>query len=145
MGGVVAIPLNTSYVASKFAMNGFSDSLRMELLDTGVSVSVICPYWVVSRFHENYMDREGKPKGPSGRAVYTPRTMSSDRCARIVLEAARKRRREVLLGPGKWGALARLIAPRAADRVVISAVLEPVGRRLRGREQGTLPPPRDGG
>ena len=55
MGGVVAIPLNTSYVASKFAVNGFSDSLRMELLDTDVSISVICPYWVVSKFHENYM------------------------------------------------------------------------------------------
>ncbi len=44
---------------------------RMEPLDTGVSVSVICPYWVVSRFHENYMDENGIPKRPSGKAIYT--------------------------------------------------------------------------
>jgi len=50
---------------------GFSDSLRMELASTGVSVTVICPYWVVTEFHERFMDREGKPRGPGGRAIYT--------------------------------------------------------------------------
>ena len=43
LGGLLAIPFNTSYVASKFAVVGFSDSLRMELKAAGVSVTVICP------------------------------------------------------------------------------------------------------
>jgi short-subunit dehydrogenase len=130
MGGVVAVPLNTSYVASKFAMNGFSDSLRMELLETGVSVTVICPYWVVSKFHENFMDRTGTPKGVSGRAVYTDSMMSADKCAQIVINAARMRRREVLLGPGKIGALMRLLAPRMTERFTINKVLKPISTRL---------------
>lgn len=135
MGGVVAIPLNTSYVASKFAMNGFSDSLRMELLETGVSVTVICPYWVVSRFHENYMDKNGTPKGAAGRAVYTEKMMSSEKCAQIIVEAARRRRREMMLGPGKMGALLRLIAPRTLERIIINKVLRPVEKRLRSKEE----------
>jgi short-subunit dehydrogenase len=52
LGGKLAIPYNTSYIASKFAVTGFSDSLRMELGNRGVSVTVIFPYWVVTEFHE---------------------------------------------------------------------------------------------
>jgi short-subunit dehydrogenase len=134
MAGVVAVPLNTSYVASKFAMNGFSDSLRMELLHTGVAVTVICPYWVVSRFHENYMDKNGTPKGEAGRAVYTERTMSSERCAEIIIEAARCRKREVMLGPGRISALLRLIAPRTTESIIINRVLKPISERARAAE-----------
>ena len=135
MGGVIAVPLNTSYVASKFAINGFSDSLRMELLDAGVSVTVICPYWVVSRFHENYMDKNGTPKGQAGRAVYTERMMSSDRCAEIIIEAARRRKREIMLGPGKIGALLKLIAPITTERFTINRVLRPIEKRIRAEEE----------
>ncbi len=131
MAGVTAVPLNTSYVASKFAMNGFSDSLRMELIQSGVSVTVICPYWVVTKFHENYMDKDGTPKGQTGRAVYTATMMSSDRCARIIIEAARCRKREIMLGPGKIAAVLRLIAPASTDRFTISRVLRPIEERIR--------------
>jgi short-subunit dehydrogenase len=133
MGGVVAVPFNTSYVASKFAMNGFSDSLRMELLHTRVSVTVVCPYWVVSKFHENYMDKNGTPKGEAGRAVYTERTMSSERCAKIIIEAARCRKREIMLGAGKLAALLKLIAPRTTEYIVINKVLRPIGERINAK------------
>ncbi len=39
-------------VASKFAVNGLSDALRMELRPAGVNVTVVCPYWVVTDFHK---------------------------------------------------------------------------------------------
>ena len=51
MGGKSALPYNTPYIASKYAMHGFYDSLRMELKQHRVSVTVICPWWVVSEFH----------------------------------------------------------------------------------------------
>jgi short-subunit dehydrogenase len=136
MAGLIAIPLNTSYVASKFAMNGFSDSLRMELGKTGVSVTVICPYWVVSEFHENYLDKYGKRKGRSGRAIYTRKMMSADQCARIVIEAACKRKREVLLGPGRLAALMKVAAPGWVDRITIRAVLRPLERRMNKGKKG---------
>ncbi len=123
MGGVLAIPYNTSYVASKFAVNGFSDSLRMELIQAGVSVTVICPSWVVTEFHERYLDKDGKPKGPAGRAIYTEKMMTADQCAQIVLKAARLRKREILLGPGRMAALLRLIVPNLVDKITINALL----------------------
>jgi short-subunit dehydrogenase len=54
LGGMLAIPFNTSYIASKFAVIGFSDSLRIEVKKAGVSVTVICSSLVVSEFHERF-------------------------------------------------------------------------------------------
>jgi short-subunit dehydrogenase len=130
LGGMLAIPFNTSYVASKFAMIGFSDSLRMELTQAGVSVTVICPYWVVTEFHERYLDKDGRPKGPSGRAIYTEKMMTADQCARIVLRAARRRKRQVVMWPGTPGIWLKLISPDLMDRLAISKVLRPAVKRL---------------
>ena len=88
LGGKMALPFNTSYCASKYAVHGFSDSLRMELAPAGVSVTVVCPYWVVTEFHEHFMNKDGQQKGPAGRAIYTKRMMTAERCAAIVLRAA---------------------------------------------------------
>jgi short-subunit dehydrogenase len=129
LGGMLAIPYNTSYVASKSAMIGFSDSLRMELAGAGVSVTVICPYWVVTEFHERYMDKDGQPKGPSGRAIYTEKTMSADQCAAIILKAARRRKRQVVMRPGALALWLKLIAPGLMDRLVISKFLGPAVER----------------
>lgn len=129
LGGMLAIPFNTSYIASKFAMIGFSDSLRMEVEQAGVSVTVICPSLVVTEFHERYLDKNGRPKGPSGRAIYTERTMTADRCAQIVLRAARRRKRQVVMRPGPLALWLKLIAPGLVDRLTISRFLRPAVKR----------------
>jgi short-subunit dehydrogenase len=131
LGGKLAIPYNSCYVASKFALGGLSDSLRLELAEAGVTVTVICPYWVRTEFHEHYLDRDGKPKGPAGRRLYTKRTMTADRCAQITLEAARRRRREVLMGPGQVGVWLQALAPRLGDRVIGASFLRSIRRRSR--------------
>jgi len=100
LGGKSPLPGNTSYCSSKFALHGFFDSLRMELKHCGVSVTMICPWWVMTEFHEAMLNKDGVPRGVRGRAIYTKRTMTADRCAEITLHAAAKRRREVLMGPG---------------------------------------------
>jgi short-subunit dehydrogenase len=135
LGGILAIPFNTSYVASKFAMIGFSDSLRMEVEQAGVSVTVICPSWVVTEFHERYLDRNGHPKGPSGRAIYTEKTMTADQCAQIVLRAARQRKRQVVMRPGSLALWLKLIAPGLADRLIISALRTTAKRTSSGTHE----------
>jgi short-subunit dehydrogenase len=132
LGGVLAVPYNTSYVASKFAVNGFSDSLRMELKKTGVSVTTICPYWVVTEFHERFLDKDGQPKGSSGRAIYTEKTMTADECAQIILKAARRRKRQVLMRPGSLSLWLKLLAPGLADRLIISTLRTTVKRTSSG-------------
>jgi len=130
LGGKLAVPFNTSYCASKFAMLGFSDALRMELAEAGVSVTVVCPYWVITEFHERFLNKDGQPAGPQGRAVYTKNMMTADQCAQVVLRAARRRQREVVMAPGPLAVWLKLIAPGLLDRLTVAAFLGPARRRV---------------
>jgi len=136
LGGKMPIPGNTSYNASKFGLHGFYDSLRMELHDSGVSITVVCPYWVVTEFHERQLNSRGEARGPLGRAIYTQRMMTADRCAQIALRAAERRRREVLMPPGLLASWIRLIAPGLLDRLTIKLFLEPALRRVQAARGG---------
>ncbi len=51
--GLVAMPLRGAYVASKFALEGLTDTLRLELRGTGIHVVLIEPGPISSRFREN--------------------------------------------------------------------------------------------
>jgi short-subunit dehydrogenase len=128
LGGKAPLPYNSPYIASKFAMHGFFDSLRMELKRHGVSVTIICHYWVVTGFHAAQLDKDGVPKGPSGRAIYSKNMMTAARCAKIVLRAAYRRQREVLMGPGPMIAWLKLLAPGLLDRIVIDFLKATVRR-----------------
>jgi len=131
VGGKSAIPYNTPYCASKYALHGFYDALRMELYQKRVSVTLICPYWVVTEFHEAQMNKHGVPRGARGRAIYTNKMMTADRCAEITLGAAHKRRRELLMGPGVLAVWLKLLAPGFLDWFSVKMFLEPVIRRAK--------------
>jgi short-subunit dehydrogenase len=131
LGGKAPLPYNSQYVASKFAMHGFFDSLRMELAGHGVSVTIICPSWVVTGFHEAQLNKDGIPKGPQGRAIYSKKMMTAERCAEITLQAANKRRREVLMGPGVLAVLIRTLAPGLLDKLTVKIFLEPAIKRAK--------------
>lgn len=51
--GLVALPFRGAYVCSKFALEGLTDTLRLELAGTGIAVSLIEPGPISSRFREN--------------------------------------------------------------------------------------------
>jgi short-subunit dehydrogenase len=131
LGGKAAIPYNTPYIASKYAMHGFYDALRMELMQHGVSVTVICPSWVRTEFHEVQMDKDGIPKGARGRALYSKNTMTAERCAGIALQAAYRRQREVLMGPGLLAAWLKLLAPGFLDWFAVKVFLGAAIRRAK--------------
>jgi len=129
LGGKLAIPYNTSYIASKFAVTGFSDSLRMELRNEGVSVTVIYPYWVVTEFHERMLVKDGHARGPGGRAIYTEKMMTAEQCAKIILKAANGRKREVVMRPGMIASWLKLIAPGLMDKIIIERFFKPMVER----------------
>jgi short-subunit dehydrogenase len=131
LGGKSAIPYNTPYCASKYALHGFFDSLRMELVQHGVSCSVICPWWVITEFHESQLNKDGLPRGQRGRAIYSKNMMTADQCAAITLAAAYKRRREVLMGPGILAVLLKTIAPGFLDWLTFKIFLEPAIKRAK--------------
>ena len=142
LGGITAIPYNTPYCASKYGMHGFYDALSMELYQHSVGITLICPWWVATEFHTAQLNKDGVPRGAArGQDMYTSKTMSAERCAEITLQAAYKRRREVLMGPGALAVWLKVFAPRFLDWLVIKLFLEPVIRRARAAQvkskQGT--------
>jgi len=91
-----AIPLQGAYSASKQAVKGFTDALRMELEEEGapISVTLIKPSAVDTpyfRHAKNYMDVEPKPPAP----VYAPEVV-----ANAILRAAEHPIRDITIGGG---------------------------------------------
>ena len=112
---LTGVPTRSGYAASKHAMRGFFDSLRIELMGSGVDVTMIYPGFVDTGIRENATGPDGKP------ILHTPvklDMMSVEECARIILAAIGARRREVVMtARGKMGAWLKLIAPAVVDRM----------------------------
>jgi short-subunit dehydrogenase len=105
------------YGASKHAMTEFFSSLRNELSDTGVSVTIIFPNWVSTGITSRAIRADGTQKGVV--SVHETGAMSADKCAKIILEAAASRKREVVMTfEGKIGSWLRLIAPKLVDSIL---------------------------
>jgi short-subunit dehydrogenase len=105
----------------------------MELYQSSVSCTVICPSWVATEFHESQLNKVGEPRGSRGRAYYNKKTMTSDQCAEIVLNAAEKRRREVLMGSGALAVWLKVIAPGFLDWFAVKVFLEAAIRRAKAK------------
>jgi short-subunit dehydrogenase len=109
------------YAASKHALAGFFDSLRIELRDSGVSVTVAYPGFVATEIRERALGHDGRPLGRS--TVREEEVMAADVCARLILGAAAARRREVVMTfRGKVGLWLKLIAPGLVDRIAHRAI-----------------------
>lgn len=135
LGGKAALPYNSAYISSKFALHGFYDALRMEINQHGVSVTIVCPSWVRTEFHQSQLDKDGNPVGDSGKLVYSEKTMTADQCAVIVLEAAFKKKREVMMAPGKLVEWIKLISPSLLDWITINLFLGPVVKKVNSQKE----------
>ncbi len=119
--GKAGVPTRSAYAASKHAMAGFFDTLRIELMGTGVSVTIAYPDFVATEIRERAFGADGKPLGAS--PIRESRVMTADACARLILEAAASRKREVVMGArGRLGVWLKLIAPGLVDRIALNAI-----------------------
>jgi len=119
--GKTGVPTRSGYAASKHAMNGFFDTLRIELAGSGVSVTVACPDFVATEIRERAYGADGKPLGTS--PVHEGRVMTAETCARLILDGAAARKRELILsGRGKLGLWLKLVAPGLVDRIARKAI-----------------------
>jgi short-subunit dehydrogenase len=123
--GKTGVPTRTGYAASKHAMQGFFDSLRIELLGTGVDVLVASPGFVRTGIRERVLGPDGKPRGASPRDEGGRATMSLEQCTRILVRAIDRRRRDVVMpGAARAGMWVKLVAPSVVDRMALRAVRE---------------------
>jgi len=121
LAGLVGVPTRTGYAASKHAMIGFFDSLRIELAGSGVSVTVVAPDFVRSEIHRRAIGPDGRPLGVS--PMQEASIMSADECASIILRAALQRRRLVITSlRGRAMRWLKLLAPALVDRLAARAI-----------------------
>jgi NAD(P)-dependent dehydrogenase (short-subunit alcohol dehydrogenase family) len=116
IAGLHGVPTRTGYSASKFALMGFCEALRIELATTGVSVTVVAPGFIDTGIQFRALGPDGRPIGEA--AIARPQGMSSMRAAQAIVRAAHARRRELWLTPeSKVIGTLRRISPRLVDFV----------------------------
>jgi short-subunit dehydrogenase len=121
LAGLTGVPERSGYAASKHAMIGFFDSLRIELAGSGVDVSVIAPDFVVSEIHKRAIGPDGEPLGES--PMMQSRIMTAEDCAARIVRAIGKRKRLVLMSArGRLGRWLKLLAPAVIDRIAAKAI-----------------------
>jgi len=104
-------------------MVGFLDTLRIELEEDGISVTMIYPDFVATESHKKAFGVDGNPIGKS--PLREREVMSAERCAQLIIQAAATRKRELIMTwRGKVGLWVKLIAPGWVDRVAKKAILE---------------------
>lgn len=119
--GKTGVPTRSGYVASKHAMQGFFDTLRIELLSTGVDVLVVSPGFVATDIRQRALAGDGTPLGKSPRDE-SKGTMTVEDCVRLIVKAMERRQREeVMTLKGKLIPWAKLIVPGWVDRLAARA------------------------
>ena len=117
VAGKIGVPRRSAYAATKHAMIGFFDSLRLELRSEGVGVTIVSPGYVRTGIGRRALGADGKPLGDASADRHE---MSAEQCASIILKAAAKRQAEVVMTWQARAAMwAKLIAPRWFDRMVL--------------------------
>jgi short-subunit dehydrogenase len=120
VGGLVGVPTRSGYAASKHAMQGFFDSLRIELMGTGVDVLVVSPGPVATGMHGRAAVASAPVNTANERGA-----MPTDACARLIAQAMEQRRHDLVTVPAvRLALVAKQLAPRLVDRVI--------ARRARG-------------
>lgn len=94
--GKIGTPLRSGYSAAKHALHGFFESLRAEVHDRGVRVTLVCPGFIRTEVSIHALTADGSEQGSMDRAQ--ERGMSPEACARRIVRAVEAGRAEVLVG-----------------------------------------------
>jgi short-subunit dehydrogenase len=114
------VPTRAAYAASKHAVHGFFDSLRIELHGTGVTVTMVAPGFVKTNIRKHALGADGQPiEADQARAD----AMSVEECCRRTIKAIARRDREVVMRSNwKLSAILKVLAPQLIDDVARKAV-----------------------
>ncbi|MFA6770025.1 MAG: SDR family oxidoreductase [Bacteroidales bacterium] len=134
--GVVSIaafkglPARTGYSASKFAVYGFLDTLRVEHLKDNLHVMIFAPGFTASNIREQALVADGSKQGDTPRDE--GKMMSAQKCALHLLKGIKKRKAQVVLTPiGNLLVILNKFFPRLADRLEYNFMAKEPGSPLK--------------
>jgi short-subunit dehydrogenase len=117
IAGYRGLPGRSGYSASKFAVNGWLEAVRTELLGTGVNVMWVAPGFTRSNIRNAALNSKGYAQGES--PLNERDLMSSQDCAKHIIRAIEKKKRTIVLSfSGKQTLFMNKFFPGLTDRLV---------------------------
>jgi len=115
VAGFHGLPGRTGYSASKFAMHGFLETVRIENLNKGLHVMIIAPGFTATEIRKHALNADGSEQGKS--PLNEGSLSTPEHVAKWVLKGIRKKKRNKILPLiGKLTALFQRIIPEFVDR-----------------------------
>jgi len=117
IAGYRGLPGRSGYSASKFALQGWLEALRTELMDDGVNVMWVCPGFTTSNIRNAALNKNAESHGET--PMDEEKMMPADECARHILKAIQKKKRTLVLTfTGKRTVFMQKFIPGLADKLV---------------------------
>lgn len=117
IAGYRGLPGRSGYSASKFAVNGFLEAIRTELMESDVNVLWACPGFTSSNIRNAALNSKGQTQSES--PMDESKMMSAATCAQHILVAIEKRKRTIVLTfQGKETVWLNKLFPALADKLV---------------------------
>lgn len=117
IAGLLGLPGASIYCATKGALTGLSDSMRLELLPQGVHVGVVHLGFTQNDPDKRILDADGKGVLPDRPAHHT-----QDYAAQLIVRMIEKRKRKLIMTPvGNLGAIVNRLAPGLVEKVILFA------------------------
>lgn len=116
-----ALPARTGYSASKYAIRGFLDTIRMEHMKDGLNVLVFAPGYTSSNVRNAALTADGTPQGET--PLDEGKLMSAEKCAEQLARAlSRRKSQKILTLLGRAIVFTHNVFPRLTDRLTYSYV-----------------------
>ena len=123
IAGYRGLPGRTGYSASKFAMQGFLEALRTEMLHTGTHVMWVSPGFTASNIRNVARSSDGSAQAET--PLDESKLMTAETCAGIILDGVERRKRTIIMtSQGKLAVWLNKLLPGLADKMVYNHFLK---------------------
>ncbi len=134
VAGFHGLPGRSGYSASKFAIHGFMESVRIENLDVGLHVTIVAPGFTASEIRTHALVADGGEQGDTPRDE--AKLMQPERVAKLIVRSIKKRKRNKIISfEGQVIALMQRILPLWIDRQIYKNMAQEPGSPLANRHQ----------
>jgi short-subunit dehydrogenase len=118
--GKFGTPFRSAYSASKHALHGYYDSLRAELTNKNIQITIVCPGFIRTNVSINALVGDGSAQNSMDAAQANG--MSPERCAQKIIQGITKKKEEMYVG-GKeiYGVWLKRFFPKLFSRFVKTA------------------------
>ncbi len=109
--------LRSSYAASKHALHGYFDSLRQEVYDKNINVSLVCPGFIKTNVTKNALEGDGSKHNKMGTGQRNG--MPADEFARKLIPKIKRGKEEIYIGGREiWGVYLKRFFPRLLNKLL---------------------------